>query len=94
MISNIVNLTPTAIEIEPTGINKILGFQGRIVIPFSHVKKVSISYGALNDEGKGWRVAGTSLFNKSVGFYSKNGVSFYVNIWKNELPPVFGSSCS
>lgn len=85
MVSNFVDVTSTDVEVEPVGINKILGFRGKIVVPFSHITDVSEDYGILGDGGA-WRTAGTSVFGKQVGHYRENGVKAYVNITHGEQP--------
>lgn len=86
MTSNIVKVTPTEVNIEPVGINKVLGFQGKMIIPLSKIKEVSIDYGIINEDGNFLRLSGTSIFGKTVGAFSKNKVSVYLNINSKEKP--------
>ncbi|MDR2976220.1 MAG: hypothetical protein LBV19_02760 [Streptococcaceae bacterium] len=85
MESNLITVTPESLEVEPTGINKYLGFKRKISVPLSEIKSVSVGYGILCDGGA-WRELGTGLPRKKVGLYSENGVKAYVNVKHGEKP--------
>ena len=85
MTSNEIRINQSTIDVNPIGINKLLGFKGRFSIPFSNIKSVSRDYGILNDGG-GWRVAGTSFLGNNSGLYSKAGEKAYINIKRHEQP--------
>lgn len=85
MISNIVTVTAKQLEIEPTGINKILGFQGKMIIPLADIQAVKTGFDDMN-KGWVWRLAGLRFFKKLTGLFMKKGVRIYFNIKGQEQP--------
>lgn len=86
MVSNKVTINQSALDINPKGITKILGFKGRFIIPFSHIKSITRSYGIIGGTGMFWRTLGTSFFGNYIGFFSKNRTKAYINLKRSETP--------
>ncbi|RZI49528.1 hypothetical protein [Lactococcus kimchii] len=82
MVSNLITLGEKSLVVGPVGANKVLGFQGKMEIPYGHIKAISQGMGILSQGA--WRVGGTSIPGKQVGSYRGNHLKAYVNISGNE----------
>src|SRR5215471_2405961 len=85
MASNNVKISSSELEVEPVGLNKILGFQGKMSFPLSCVKGATIDEGILS-EGKGIKAPGANFPGKSVGTFRKEGEKVFYNITHKEIP--------
>lgn len=86
MVSNLVKILSDSIEIEPLGMNKVWGFQGKLEIPVSHIKGATLDQEILQD--RGMRAPGLAGFGKYVGTFRKEGEKTYFDVSHNETPVV------
>lgn len=91
MASNTIILTKTDMVIEPTLLDKILGFKGKMTIPLNHIDGASIDEGIFQ-EGKGIKAPGANFPGKSVGTWHKNGERIFYNLSHKEIPVVINLS--
>lgn len=91
MVSNKVTLTETQLIVEPTFLNKILGFKGKITISINHIDGATIDEGFLQ-ERKGVKAPGANFPGKSVGTWNKNGDKIFYNLNHKEVPVVINLS--
>lgn len=88
MSNNTVTIKDGTLTIEPTGLDKLWSFTGKLQFPLEHV--LGATYDPdLRNEPKGWRGPGLGLPNKLSGTFHAGGNKQFWNISGYEKVVVF-----
>lgn len=78
-MNNAVTLTPDALLVEPTGLDRMWSFTRRLTIPLAHVRGATIDPDAAA-EPKGLRHPGLAVPGKWAGTFTKDGDTSFWNV--------------
>jgi len=78
-VNNAVTLTPDALLVEPTGLDRMWSFTRRLTIPLAHVRGATIDPDAAA-EPKGLRHPGLAVPGKWAGTFTKDGDTSFWNV--------------